>query len=74
MSASIGRSVVVVSAPPPEPAIVAATEITHYAEQGDHTVYQIRVFSTSGQQWEVAARFSSFETMCRNLEYANIRV
>ena len=65
---------VVVSAPPPEPAIITATEITHFADQRDHTVYHVRVFSTSGQQWEIAARYSSFESLCRNLQYANLRV
>jgi hypothetical protein len=69
--------VVVVSAPPPEPAVVAATQITHFAQEphveGDHAAYHIRVFATSGQQWEVSARYSAFEALARNLEYANLR-
>lgn len=68
-----GRAVVVVSAPPPEPAVVAAAQVTHFAQEGDHTAYHIRVFSTAGQQWEVSARYSAFEALARNLEYANLR-
>jgi hypothetical protein len=68
-----GRTVVVVSAPPPEPAVVAATQITHFAQEGDYAAYHVRVFATSGQQWEVSARYSAFEALARNLEYANLR-
>ena len=64
----------VVSAPPPEPHIVGSTQITHFQETGGVTVYHIKVFAVSGQQWEVAARYSSFEALSGPLGYAGLRV
>jgi hypothetical protein len=65
---------VIISAPPPPPAIVVGVQITHYSESGDTTLYHVKVFSALGEQWEVAARFSSFETLNQNLLHAHIRM
>jgi len=69
----------VIGCPPPEPLSVVGASVLRFSDDDattDTTVtwFHVKVHAASGQSWELRERYSVFQALQKQLEYAPIQV